>query len=149
MKWFVPTARVGSTASAAFGGLFGWDLARYRFVLAFACGGVFFLTWLGAHGTVLGPASRGFLDFAGAPGARLGPSAAARCVRAGQADAAGADQAGHAEPGEQFFQIFPFHAASWFRMGMHRGLERRKLSILPCHGEKVYRRRRILSTVGL
>ena len=104
----------GSTASAALGRFLGRLRIGLGFILAFAGGWILFLAFLGAHGTArvaASAAARGrLLHLAGAPGARFGSaSAAARGVRAGHADAAGADQAGNAESGEQFLQILAFH----------------------------------------
>ena len=97
----------GSAASAALRWLLdGW------LIQAFACLFVFLFAFFGAHGTALGPASTttgGFLHFAGAPGARFGASTAAGSMRSRHSDAAGTDQAGNAEPGEQFLQIPAFH----------------------------------------
>ena len=111
----------GSTASAALGRFLGRLRIGLGFILAFAGGWILFLAFLGAHGTACAAASAAacgrLLHLAGAPGARCGPaSAAARGVRTGHADAAGADQAGNAESGEQFLQIRAFHAPLLVRM---------------------------------
>ena len=100
------------TASAAFRRFFGGYLVFFRFVFTFARNRIFFFAFFSAHGTAFVPASataRGFLHFAGAPGARFGTSAAAGGMRPRYINAAGADQSGHAQSGKQFLQILAVH----------------------------------------
>ena len=111
----VPTARESLPASAALGGFSLGHIFGHGFLQALA-GRILVLAFFGAHGTVLGSASataRGFLNFTDAPGVRFGPSTTAGRMRAGQTHAAGSNQAGNAETGEQFFQILAFHDTSF------------------------------------
>jgi len=104
------------TASTAFCWFFGRYLVFFRLIRVFIGDRVFVCVFFSAHGTVFHAASAtarcGFLHFAGAPGARFGPSTASGCLRTRDMNAADADQSGNTQPGEQLFQIFAFHETS-------------------------------------
>jgi hypothetical protein len=121
----VPAARSQSFVPAAVSGFLGLRLVFLGHILAFARGGVLLLALFGAHGTFFFSASAtacGFLYVTGAPGVRFGASASARGVRAGETDAAGADQPGHAKSGEQFLQILAVHSFLLVRVVMPKVL---------------------------
>lgn len=70
-----------------------------------------------ASGTASPAAACVFLMALGAAGTFLGASAAAR-MRPGHRNATHADQAGDADAGQEFFQIFFVHSALSFTFGL-------------------------------